>query len=102
MSGPNLGIDPVPGNIGLLPDEDTVILLPFTEPNAVHPSDTAGALEDLEAANPGEYPATDTSVAWASGVTRLFPGDKAFITTDKDGGSSLLTRDVSVQVLIAF
>lgn len=92
--------DPVPGNIGLVSDADTVILLPFTEPTGVFPSDQAGTLEDLEAANV-LIPTVDSSVAWASAVSRNFVG-RAFLASDKSGKSSLLQRDVSVQAILAF
>ena len=62
-----------PANIGLLADEHTVILLPLTEPDGLAPSDVAGTLEDLGAAD-GVTPSYDEGTTWASGGTRFFGG----------------------------
>ncbi len=93
--------DPVPGNIGLLADEDTVIMLPFAEPDGVKPSDVAGTLEDLALAPFGTAPAPDSTVAWASALSQKFLANAGMISTDKAGESSVLTRDVSIQMILA-
>lgn len=87
-----------PGNIGLLVDERTVICMPFTEPAGLAPSDVAGTLEDAHAGNP-DVVATG---AWASSTTRTF-GDPSYVLAhrDRDGRSSLLTRDMTVQFVLA-
>lgn len=93
-------VDPVPGNIGLLPDANTIILFPFVEPDEVYPTDQTGALADLEAAATN-LPLVDTTGAWASTRTRAFTTGRAFVAADVDAGSSLLQRDVTVQAIIA-
>jgi hypothetical protein len=91
--------DPVPGNIGLIADDDTVVLVPFTEPDDLHPSDTAGTLEDFTRFTGSSE--ADDSVAWASAVSQLFHGTFGIRSTDKADESSLLTRDVSIQMILA-
>lgn len=93
--------DLVPGNIGLTLDDDTIVLLPFTEPEGVNPSDLAGTITDLTKPVSGNPPAPDSTVAWASAVTTHIREGLAYTGTDKTDQSSLLTRDVSVQAILA-
>lgn len=93
--------DPVPGNLGLLADADTVVLLPFTEPDTIPCSDLAGVLEDLAEPALGVQSTADATVAWASSVSRYFESTGGLSAGDKAGKSSLLTRDVSIQAIIA-
>jgi hypothetical protein len=93
--------DPVPGNIGLELDDDTVVLLPLTESAGVRPRDAAGTLEDLALLG-AALPAPDATVSWASAASWLFGADSAIGAVDRADKSSLLTRDVSVQASLAF
>lgn len=93
--------DPIPGNIGLELDDDTVVLLRFDEPDGVPPSDAAATLEDLTAAASGNIPTVDDEVAWEGATSRKFTG-RGFVADDQSGADGLLTRDVSVQALLAF
>ena len=83
------------GNLGLLADEHTVILLPFAEPATLAPSDQVGTLADLT-----DVDSTNvvTEGAWAQPTARLFT-DGGYYAVDQAGASSLLTRDVSVQAI---
>lgn len=87
-----------PGSIGL-PSVDAVVLLRFDETaNAMFPADSAGNLLDLRvAANP------PTVVDAALGRGRFFEsGDGlSYFTNDIVPGSTLLTRDMSIQVVIS-
>ena len=90
-------IDPVPGNIGLVADADTVILLPFDESDGVRITDAAGTLEDMQGA-----PTVSSTGAWASAATRSFGAAANVLSAqDRAGESSLLTRDVTVQAILA-
>jgi hypothetical protein len=96
---PPVLFDPVPGNIGLLPAR-SLVLLHFTEPDGVMPSDAMGNLQDL-AGEAGA--AAPSSVTCWSGPGRAFSSvaGNALIAADVAGRDTLLTREVTVQAIIA-
>ncbi len=90
--------DPVPGNIGLI--GDSVVLLHFTEPDGVFPSDAAGNLQDLGPDDDGD-PSPASVECWA-GRGRRFAIPSALVSPgDRSGANTLQLRDVSVQTIIA-
>ncbi len=94
--------DPIPGNLGLELDDDTVVLLRFDEPAGVRASDAAGNLEDLTLVNvAGDMPTVTSAIAWASATTWYFGDDEQIGAVDRTGRDTLLTRDASVQVIWA-
>lgn len=93
-------IDPIPGNLGLELDTDTVLLLRFDEPTGVQASDEAGNLADFALANSGGlYPTPSDTAAWASAQTWQFAPDGAITAGDLAGRDTLLQRDASVQAI---
>lgn len=94
-----IAFDP-PGAIGL-PAAEAVVLLRFDESaDAIHPADAAGTLTDLDPFTGG---ATASVVDGVIGKARLFSPASfhGFVATDLPGRSSLLTRDVTVQVVLS-
>lgn len=91
-----------PGAIGLV-DRGAVIHLRFDEENATtRPSDAAGNLDELDA---GPINTTDMPdlVDGVLGRARAFDGVGAGLTArDIDPGSTLLTRDMSIQVVLTW
>lgn len=89
----------VAGNLGLLDDAETVMLFDFAEVDGVPPSDRAGTLEDLTEADAGLPPSSST--AWAQPISRTFTSPYAYAAADRAGADSLLTRDVTIQTVVA-
>jgi hypothetical protein len=89
--------DPTRGNIGLV--GPATVLLHLSEPDGVQPSDAAGNLDDL-AGYTGIAPPASTVAAW-TGRGRLFTVDTGLVAADKPDRDTLLTRDVSIQVIAA-
>jgi hypothetical protein len=87
------------GSIGLVADADTVLLLPFTEPLGVAASDRQGNLEDLVPLV--DAPTRDAITTWADALSWRFD-DQPLLGGDQAGRSTLLTRDLSVQAILAF
>lgn len=91
-----------PGAIGLPPGE-AVVLFRFDEADTVvAPKDAAGTLDD-----PGPFVFSadniPTVVDGVCGRARLFspPTAQGYLTRDLPGRSSLLTRDLTIQVIVA-
>lgn len=92
-----ISYDP-PGAIGL-PALDAVVLLRFDEADsAIHPKDDAGSLTDLEAPPGLALPAVGSGVL--GGARVLGPGF-AMWCTDLVSGNTLLTRDMTIQVVLS-
>ncbi len=93
--------DDVPGWLGLLPDDDTVVHVEFAEHNAeLVPQDGQGTLTSWRAdvdAGLG-LPGID---AGYTGPARVFAGNHGLVADDPSG-RTLLTRDVTVQALVAW
>lgn len=100
MNAPEFSFDP-PGAIGL-DDRAPIVLLRFDEVNTTdHPADETGHLNDLGLA-PGL--AQPTIVPAACGRGRIFNAGitSGYVTTDRDPGSTLLTRDMTIQIVCGF
>ncbi len=81
----------------------TVILLPFAEPDGVAPSDTQGTLEDLAVVTGLSRPARVLDPSWTGGGYTYVAADlDGWTAADAAAGDSILQRDVTIQVLLAF
>lgn len=89
-----------PGAIGL-PAEDAVVLLRFDEETtATHPKDAGGVLNDLWIdATLSPPPVVDGTTGRARSFSPT--GATGLIAVDTTSGSSLLTRDMTIQVILS-
>jgi hypothetical protein len=89
-----------PGAIGIVAP-DARVLLRFHDDEDIRPKDVAGALNDLAAPVGAVNP---ESVIAACGAGREFTvaGTNALAATDLATGSSLITRDVTVQAILSW
>jgi hypothetical protein len=85
--------DATHGNIGL--QGPSLVMLRFTEPDGVRPSDSAGNLDDLA----GDDPPVSAD-AW-TGRGRSFDGTNEISAEDLPGRDTLSTRDVSLQAILS-
>lgn len=95
-----IAYDP-PGAIGLV-DRDAVVLLRFNEvSDSDQPVDSAGGLNDLGIVT---GLAQSVVVPAAVGRGRQFNASttSGFVATDRVSGSTLLTRDMSIQMIVSF
>lgn len=95
-----ISYDP-PGAIGLV-DRDAVVLIRFDEvADSDHPADSTGNLNDLGITTGLAQPVV---VPAAVGRGRQFNAGitSGFVTTDRVPGSTLLTRDMTVQMIVSF
>jgi len=90
-------VDPIAGNLGLLLDGNTVILLPFSEPVGVQPSDRAGSLTDL--VGDAAPDAGSDWMPWANPALWTFT--TCLTASDQPNATTVLTRDVTVQAIVA-
>ncbi len=96
-----IAFDP-PGAIGLI-DGSPIVLLRFDEEeDAIPPKDAAGNLEDLVIVGTAADISLPAVVDGALGRARHFaPGDQTgLLANDIESGSTLLTRDISIQVVL--
>lgn len=96
-----IAFDP-PGAIGLH-DRSPVILLRFDEEaDEIPPADSAGHLSDLVTTGTPSDITLPVVTDGVLGRARAFaPGDQTgFLASDVDSGTTLLTRDVTIQVVI--
>lgn len=91
--------DPVVGNIGMF-DAGATVALHFTEPLGVMPSDARGNLGELA---PDAGTTDPTSVDAWSGKGRQFRQSlsAALLAVDAVNGNTLLTRDATIQAILA-
>jgi hypothetical protein len=92
------------GALGFM-DRDAVVQLRLNETMAdVRPVDAAGALAELDPANSGTGVLTmPTVVDGVLGRARLFDGvANGLAAVDASPGASLLTRDLSIQIVLAW
>jgi hypothetical protein len=90
-----------PGAIGLVAG-DARVLLRFHDPDVtVRPKDEAGALDDLNVPSGALAPPV---VPAACGNGRAFDGDSTTALSAKDlaGGSSLVTRDLTIMAIVSW
>jgi hypothetical protein len=81
----------------------TVILLPFSEPDGVAPSDRQGTLDDLAITTGLARPDRVTDPSWTNGGHTYVQADlDGWLAADTADGVSVLQRDVTIQVLLAF
>lgn len=99
-TAPSFVIEP-PGAIGLV-DREAVVLLRFNEVNDTDfPVDSAGGLNDLGLATGLAQPVVTSG---AVGRARIFNAGTTtgYVATDRVAGTTLLTRDMSVQMIVGF
>lgn len=100
VAAPVFALDP-PGGIGL-DDDEAVVLLRFDEAEAaIRPKDAAGSLQDLGITTGLTLAAVGDG---ALGRARVFSASTGtgFVAKDIVSGASLLTRDMSIQVVAAW
>lgn len=93
-------IDP-PGTIGLVDDDPVVLLRLDEEEDAIRPKDAAGSLKDLDVTTGLVMPAVDDGVL---GRARRFSSSTGtgLVAQDIESGASLLTRDMTIQVVLSW